>query len=187
MAAASSGSVQVQPGHVGRPGDVQPRRRRCASRSTRRGRICPRRRVTRSCTASTAEDRAELAARGEGQPRQVGGEGGRVRRHRAANRAALPPLPPAGRGELRHGGLARQGDGRAHLPRLQRRAGAARPGCCSPSRARPSTTSASCTSTSCTRSSAPSSRPAAGPTPAGRCSRRSAAGWNCSWASAWTT
>ena len=47
--------------------------------------------------------------------------------------------------------------------------------------------SASSTSTSCTRSWAPSSRPAAAPTPAGRCSRRSAAGSSCSWASGSTT
>ena len=55
------------------------------------------------------------------------------------------------------------------------------------SQARPSTSSASSTSTSCTRSWAPSSRPAAAPTPAGRCSRRSAAGSSCSWASDSTT
>ena len=33
--------VQVQPGYLGRPDDVQPRRRPCVSRSTRRGRSCP--------------------------------------------------------------------------------------------------------------------------------------------------
>ena len=82
--------------------------------------------------------------------------------------------------------MARQGDGRAHLPGLQRRAlratrllftiagksiydlgelnfdelhaflGTVKP-------------------------------PAAAPMPAGRCSTRSAAGWSCCWASAWTT
>ena len=46
--------------------------------------------------------------------------------------SALPPLPPARRSELEDGGVARQGDGRAHLPRLQRRARCARRGCSSP-------------------------------------------------------
>ena len=179
--------VQVQPGHLGRPGDVQPGEGAAVSRSIRRGRSCPRRCATRSCTASTREDRAARAARGEGEARRLGGQGGRLRRNRAADRAALPPLPAARRGQLRDGGVARQRDGRAHLPRLQRRAAPGHPAAASPSRARPSTTSASSTSTSCTRSSAPSSRPAAAPTPAGRCSRRSAAGWSCCWASGSTT
>ena len=34
------------------------------------------------------EDRADLAARGEGQARRLGRQGGRLRRHRAAHRAA---------------------------------------------------------------------------------------------------
>ncbi len=50
------------------------------------------------------------------------GKRGRLRRDRAADRAALPPLPAARRSELGHGGVARQGDGRAHVPRLPRRA-----------------------------------------------------------------
>ena len=142
-----------------------------ASRSTRRGRSCPRRCAHAILYGIDAKKIVlTVAARREGQARRLGGQGGRLRRHRAAHRAALPPLPAARRGQLRDGGVARQGDGRAHLPRLQRRARSAPPGCCSPSPARPSTTSASSTSTSCTRSSAPSSRPAAAPTPAGRCS-----------------
>ena len=48
-----AGGVQVQPGHVGRAGDVQPREGAAASRSTRPGRICPRRRATPSSTGST--------------------------------------------------------------------------------------------------------------------------------------
>ncbi len=49
------------------------------------------------------------------------GQGGRLRRHRATNRAVLPPVPAAWRGELPDGSVARQGDGRAHVPRLPRR------------------------------------------------------------------
>ena len=64
-----------------------------------------------------------VAARSEGAARQPGGQGGRLRRHRPPNRALLPPLSPARRGQLADGSVARQGDGRAHLPRLPRRAG----------------------------------------------------------------
>ena len=115
------------------------------------------------------EDRADVAARREGQARRLGRQGGRLRRHRAAHRALLPPLPAARRSQLEDGSVARQGDGRAHLPRLQRRARARDAAAVHRSAARRSTTSASSTSTSCTRSSARSSRPAAAPTPAGRC------------------
>ena len=115
------------------------------------------------------EDRAHVAARREGQARRLGRQGGRLRRHRAAHRALLPPLPPARRSQLEDGGVARQSDGRAHLSRLQRRAAARDAAAVHDRRQDASTTSASCTSTSCTRSSAPSSRPAAAPTPAGRC------------------
>ncbi len=73
------------------------------------------------------EDRARPAAGGEGKPRRLGGQGGRLRRNRPADRAALPPLPAERRGKLGDGGLARQRDGRAHLPRLQRRAGPGHP------------------------------------------------------------
>ena len=90
------------------------------------------------------EDPTVRAAGGEGEARRVGRQGDRLRRHRPADRAALPPLPPAGRGQLRHGGLARQGDGRAHLPRLQRRPGPRGPAAVHRRAARPSTTSARC-------------------------------------------
>ena len=48
--------VQVQPGHLGRPDDVQPVARRWASRSTRRGRSCPRRRAQRDPLRHRAEE-----------------------------------------------------------------------------------------------------------------------------------
>ena len=82
------------------------------------------------------EDRAALAARGEGKPRRMGGQGGRLRRNRPADRAALPPLPAEGRSQLGDGSLARQRDGRAHLPRLQGRPAQGHPAAASPSRAR---------------------------------------------------
>ena len=162
--------VQVQPGHLGRPGDVQPRRRRCGfSLDTPWEELPETARNAILYGIDRRRSRCIVAARGEGQARRLGGQGGRLRRHRPADRAALPPLPPARRGQLADGGVARQGDGRAHLPRLQRRAGARDAAAVHRSPARPSTTSASSTSTSCTRSSARSSRPAAAPTPAGRC------------------
>ena len=68
----------------------------------------------------------------QGDARRAGRQGDRLRRHRPPHRALLPPLPPARRGQLADGGLARQGDGRAHLSGLQRRARCARRGCCSP-------------------------------------------------------
>ena len=122
----------------------------------------------------------------KGQPRQVGRQGGRLRRHRATNRAVLPALPAARRGELQDGGVARQGDGRAHVPRLQRREGPRdavavhRRGQDHPRR-RP----------------APFRRAARVPRhhqagrPRGRCRPAGAegdprAGWSCSWGSAWT-
>ena len=54
-AASCKEAFQVQPGHVGRADDVQPRRRRSASRSTRRGRSCPKRRARRFSTASSTK------------------------------------------------------------------------------------------------------------------------------------
>ena len=180
--------VQVQPGHLGRADDVQPRRRRSdfsldtpwkdLPEAARAGdplrhraarKIVLRRRPTRRSSATTEE-----------------GTRGRLRRHRPAHRALLPPLPAARRGQLADGGVARQGDGRAHLPRLQRRARARDAAALHHRRQDASTTSASSTSTSCTPSSARSSRRAAAPTPAGRCSRRSAAGSSCCSASAST-
>ena len=47
------GGVQVQPRHLGRPADVQPRAARCSSSSTRPGSICPSGSATRSSTASS--------------------------------------------------------------------------------------------------------------------------------------
>ena len=93
--------VQVQPRHLGRPGDVQPVEGAATSRSTRRGRSCPRRsRHAILYGIDAQEDRADVAARREGQARRLGGQGGRLRRDRAADRAALPPLPAARRGQL---------------------------------------------------------------------------------------
>ena len=66
--------------------------------------------------------------------------------------------------------MARQGDGRAHLPRLQRRARARHAAAVHRRRQDDPRRRPAATSTSCTRSSARSSRRAAAPTPAGRCS-----------------
>ena len=97
----------------------------------------------------------------EGKEVGFGGIARRIERHYRRYRQ---------RGEANSdGSVARQGDGRAHLPRLQRRAAARDAAAVHHRRQDASTTSASSTSTSCTRSSAPSSRPAAAPTPAGRC------------------
>ena len=111
-----------------------------------------------------------LAARREGQARRAGRPGGRLRRHRAAHRALLPPLPPARRSELADGGVARQGDGRAHVPRLQGRARCARRGCCSPIGGKTIYDVGQLQLRRAARVSRhASSRPAAAPTPAGRC------------------
>ncbi len=165
-----SRGVQVQPGHLGRAGDVQPRdragflARRAVERAARDG---PRRRC---CTASS-RGRSRLAfppeakvRRDDWEGKEVGFDGiaRRIERHYRRYRQR-------GEGSSRDGGVARQGDGRAHLPRLQRRAAPAPRGCCSRSTARRSTTSGSFTSTSCTRSSARSCPPGAAPTRAGRC------------------
>ena len=63
-----------------------------------------------------------IAARREGEARRSGRAARSASTASPAGSSALPPLPPARRGELADGGVARQGDGRAHLPRLQRRA-----------------------------------------------------------------
>ena len=178
--------VQVQPRHLGRTGDVQPGEGAAFLARYAVGEA-PRAGAAGDPERHRPEDRARPAAGGEGKPRRLGGQGGRLRRDRPADRAALPPLPAEGRGKLGDGGLARQRDGRAHLPRLQRRAGQGHQAVLHHRRQDHPRRSASSTSTSSTRSWAPSSRPAAAPTPAGRCSRRSAAGSSCSWASDWTT
>ena len=78
--------VQVQPGHLGRPGDVHAWRRRCGSRWTSPGKSCPSRRATRSSTASMAKKlMIDRAARRQGQARRIGkgqevGFGGIARR-----------------------------------------------------------------------------------------------------------
>ena len=74
-----------------------------------------------------------------------------------------------GEANSRDGGVARQGDGRAHLPRLQRRAPARHAAALHHRRQDDLRRRAAATSTSCTPSSARSSRPAAAPMPAGRC------------------
>ena len=109
------------------------------------------------------------AARSEGQTRRIGRQGGRLRRDRPPHRAALPPLPAARRGQLRDGSVARQGDGGAHLPRLQRRAPARHAAAVHHRRQDHPRRRRISTSTSCTRSSARSSPPAAARMPAGRC------------------
>ena len=115
-----------------------------ASRSTRRGKSCRRRRAS-AILYGIEPKKIEMTTPPEAKVKRDDqeGQGGRLRRHRPPHRALLPPLPPARRSQLADGGVARQGDGRAHLPRLQRRARCARRGCCSPSPARPSTTSGS--------------------------------------------
>ena len=124
-------------------------------------------------------DRAEgpgaAAAGCQGEARRSRRQRSGLSRHRPAHRALLPPLPSAGRGERAHGGVARQGDGRAHLPRLPRRAHPRDAAACSPLPARPFSTWDSSTSTSCTPCWGPSSLSAAAPMPAGRSSRRSGA------------
>src|SRR5438034_40316 len=67
------------------------------------------------------KNRTLLSPGSKGQTRRPGRQRHRLWWNRAAYRAVLPPLSPAGRSQLPDGGLARQGDGRAHLPRLQRR------------------------------------------------------------------
>ena len=81
--------VQVQPGHLGRPDDVQPVEGAAASRSTRRGRSCPRRRATRSSTASTRRrscctrrpTRRSSATTGKGKEVGFSGIARRIERH----------------------------------------------------------------------------------------------------------
>ena len=180
--------VQVQPGHLGRADDVQPGEGARLLARHAVGEAARSRCARRSWTASTREDRAVLRRR----RRRRAATTGRARRSASA-------ASPGGSS----GNTADTASGARPTP-------AWRPGSTSVmvehtcpdcngarvratrlllhrSRARRSTNSASSTSTSCTRSSAPSSRPAAAPTPAGRCSRRSAAGSSCSWASASTT
>ena len=69
------------------------------------------------------------------------GAGDRLQRHRAANRTLLPLVPAARRSQLENGGLARQGHGRADVPRLQGRTRCAPAGCSSRSPAGTFTTS----------------------------------------------
>ena len=115
------------------------------------------------------EDRADLAARGEGQARRLGRQGGRLRRNRAAHRAPLPPLPAARRSQLRDGGVARQGDGRAHLSRLQRRARARHAAAVHHRRQDHPRRRPAPLRRAARVSRHASSRPAAAPTPGGRC------------------
>ena len=94
------------------------------------------------------------AARRQGQARGRRGQAGRLRRHRPAHRAPLPPLPPARRGQFRHGSVARQSDGGAHLPGLQGRARPRHPAALHHRGQDHPRRRASSTSTSCTPSSA---------------------------------
>ncbi len=123
-----------------------------------------------------AQDSGDVAARREGEAAGARGPRSRLRRHRPAHRALLPPLPPARRGQLEDGGVARQGDGRAHLPRLQGRARPRRRGCCSRSAGKhDSRRRAAQLRRAADIPRHASSRPAAARTPAVRCSARSAA------------
>ena len=70
----------------------------------------------------TEKIRSDVAARSEGETRRPGRQGDRFRRNRATHRAPLSPLSSARRSEFRYGGVARQSDGRTHVPRLQWRA-----------------------------------------------------------------
>ena len=115
------GGVQVQPRHVGRPRDVQPvEEPRLLARHAVEGSEGARQ-AGRALRHRPEEGRADLAARGQGQARRSRRQGSRLQRHRPAHRALLPALSPARRGQLADGGVARQGDGRAHLPGLQGR------------------------------------------------------------------
>ena len=117
------GGVQVQSRHVGRARDVQPVEgdrilaRHAVGEAARRG---ARTRILNGI------DQRKLtivrAAGSEGQSRAMGRQRSRLSGHRAAHRTLLSTLSPARRSELRDGGVARQGDGRAHVSRLQRRA-----------------------------------------------------------------
>ena len=82
-------AFKYNPGHLGRPHHVQPVEDAAASRSTRRGRSCPRRRATRSSTASTARScaivcrpmRRSSATNSEGNEVGFGGIARRIERH----------------------------------------------------------------------------------------------------------
>ena len=145
--------VQVQPGDLGRARHVQP---------VESARLLAGHAVEGPAREDPGpdplrdrpEDHDDGAARGEARAREVGRARDRLSRDRAPDRALLPPVPPAGRDQLEDGGVARQGDGRAHLRGLQRRAAARDAAAVHRLRQRPSTTSASCISTSCTRFSA---------------------------------
>ena len=73
------------------------------------------------------EGRADVAARSASKAGRPRGQGSRLQRHCAPHRALLPPLSPARRSQLQDGGVARQGDGRAHVPRLHGGAAAGQP------------------------------------------------------------
>ena len=70
-------------------------------------------------TAATAD-----SARCQGAKGRLAAPPFRVPGHCRRHRAPLPLVPPARCREFRHGGVARPGDGRAHLPRLPRLAAA---------------------------------------------------------------
>ena len=85
--------VQVQSGHLGRTGDVQPGQ---GARFLARHALgkAPRVGAAGDPGRDRPQDHAVVAAGREGSPRRMGGQGGRLRRDRPADRAALPPLPP---------------------------------------------------------------------------------------------
>ncbi len=169
--------VQVQPRHLGRAGDVQPLEGAALLARNAVGEAAGDSAPTRFSNGIDGEEDRRAACRPTRRSKreECGGQGGRLRRHRAAHRAALPPLPAARRSQLRDGSLARQGDGGAHLSRLQRRARSGHAAAVHRSKARPFTTWGSCTSTSCTRSWARSSPRAAARMRARRCWARFAA------------
>ena len=144
--------VPVQPRYVGRRDDVQPEPgvRLLARHALERAPA-----KTRDQILNGIEDKvldgAPPEAKGARRDERRG-QDDRLRRDRTPHRAALPAVPPARGGQLQHGGVARQGDGRAHVPGLQRRARSRDAAARSRSAARRFTMSASCTSTSSTRS-----------------------------------
>ncbi len=123
--------VQVQPGHLGRAGHVQPV---AAARLLARHAVerrSPRACGTRMLYGIDAEVRASLTppdakvTRDDWEGHEVGFHGiaRRIERHYRRYRQR-------GEASSRDGGVARQGDGRAHLPRLPRARASARRACC---------------------------------------------------------
>ena len=102
-------------------------RRRSSSRWKRLGKSCPSRRDAILYGIDSKKLMMSVPPDAKVKRDEWEGQGGRLRRNRAANRTAVPPLPATWRSQLGHGRVAGQGDGRAHLPRLQGRAASGNP------------------------------------------------------------